>query len=266
LKTADEQNRVQDILQRHRFLLLQAFMPGMTHDLNNANNNAIMSLESLSEIWKTVGPILDRLNEERSGLKIGCLPYDELRAEIPRMFTGVREGLTSIRRVTAELRTYVSPQSEQPPGFLDFNQVVESVTGLLAGFIRRYTNQFHLCYGESLPFVQGDVSVLMQLVIHMVQSVCRAIPNRNTPLEASTARGEGPETVILCISVGKSDTRPQTAWRIVEPVDLAGNNAPVCYSDYSVPAWMLNRLGGRIELPVCPEETAARMILPAVPM
>jgi len=261
-----EQERVQEILERHRFLLLQALMPGLVHDLNNANNNALTNLESLAEIWRTVGPILDRVNEERSGFNVGYLPYDELRAEIPRMFAGVREGLTSIRKAAGELRTYVVPRADLDSEMLDLNRAVESVTGLLAGFIRRYTNQFHLCFGESLPFVRGDGLLLMQLIIHMVQSVCRVIPVRNIPLEAATACGDEPGAVIVRISAGKSDDRPQTAWRTVDPVTLAGADTPVCYSDWSVPAWLAARLGGRLELPVCPEENAARMILPAVPV
>lgn len=253
-----------EIIHAHRMLLLKTCMSGIVHDLNNANNSAMMGIESLSEIWRSVGPLLDRINEERSGFKIGFLSYDELRAEIPRMFSGMREGLITIRSLTDEIRRYVYQGQDQGMEKLDPNGIVEAAAKLILGYVRKCTNNFCLCYAEILPSVLGNFQQLEQVAIHMIQEVCQTLPDRARELKIVTNSQEDGTIVTIEVTAENGNDIAAEAWQRVAPVPEIRYKGPSGFIDLSIAAWIVSNHGGHLEAKACPGALshAVRMLLP----
>ncbi|GEM_PF-6606342 len=256
----------QETIHTHRMILLKTCMPGIVHDLNNANNNAMMGIESLSEIWRTVGPMLDRINEERSGFKIGFLSYDELREEIPRMFSGVREGLTNIRSMTDEIRRYVYQGQDHGMEKIDPNGVVEAAAKLLMGYVRKFTNNFCLCYAKTLPPVHGNFQQLEQVVIHMIQDVCQTLPDRDSKLKIITDSQEEGKIITVEVSAENGNDVATENWQPVDPAPEIRYKGPSSFMDLSFAAWIASNHGGHLEVKTFPGPIshAVRMLVPGI--
>src|SRR5262249_51373374 len=124
------------------------------------------------------------------------LDYPEMRATIPNLIQGVRDGARRIERIIGDLKDFARPPSRTHAWFV-LNDAVQRALRLLAHAIRTRTYRFEVTLGDDLPAMDGDAQQVEQVVVNLVMNALEALPDRDHGVSVSTSFDPSEPAVVL---------------------------------------------------------------------
>jgi len=87
----------------------------VVHEINNANNLAMLNASLLQRLAADISPLLGMLAESHPDLRLGNLPLATVRKELPSILASLGTASERIRVATLELRDRTLPLFEKLP-------------------------------------------------------------------------------------------------------------------------------------------------------
>jgi polar amino acid transport system substrate-binding protein len=191
-----EQRRIEQAAQREREALTRAdkmislgvLVSGVAHEINNPNHSIMLNAPLLRDAWKSIVPIVDERAAGDDALRIGNMPWDEMRGEGVSMIDDIEHAAERIRGIVTELRGFALDQDPGERRAISMNDVVQSSLRLLGNHIRKATTKFSMELADDLPSIHGNQRRLEQVMVNLVINACQALESTECAIVIETGR------------------------------------------------------------------------------
>ncbi|GAM10070.1 sensor protein FixL [Geobacter sp. OR-1] len=265
LRMEEEARSIQSqLIHTNKMASLGLLVAGIAHEINNPNNYIMANAQMLDKIWRDLEPILRAEEQARGDFILGGLPYSRLEGALPEMISAINDGSRRIKTIIGELKNY-SRQGQETNELLDLNRVISSSMLLLTHHVRKYTDNFIIRQGESLPAILGNSHQLEQVVINLIMNALQALTSKEQEVSVTTSYSDEKGMVCLTVSDAGSGIQEGVQERIMEPffttrLDTGGTGLGLSITRSIVMAHQ-----GKIEVDSRPGEgTTVSVYLPVV--
>lgn len=249
--------------QLDKMLALSMLVSGIAHEINNPNNIAMMSAQTLEDVWCHLEPVLDERYQSKGDFRVGPLRYSELREDLPGLATGILDGLTRIQDTVGTLKDYVQERPSCYIEALDINLVVKAAVVMCSGLVKKTTSCFSADYAAELPQVRGDFQKLEQAAINLIQNACQALPDLDRGVHVLTERHAASGGVLIEVRDEGVGIAPENLSQITDPFFTTRREQGASGLGLSVVSTIVAEHQGRIEFTSTVDAgTTACIILP----
>lgn len=191
-----EQRQVEQAAQREREAMTRAdkmislgvLVSGVAHEINNPNHSIMLNAPLLRDAWKSIVPIVNEHAAAYGELRIGNMPWDEMRTEATAMIDDIEQAAERIRGIVTELRGFALDHSAEERRAVPINDVVTSSLRLLGNHLRKATSRFSTVLAPDLPQVQANQRRLEQVLVNLVINACQALESADCAIVIETGR------------------------------------------------------------------------------
>ena len=196
IQDVTEQRRTEQAVQREREAMTRAdklislgvLVSGVAHEVNNPNHSIMLNAPLLRDAWKDVVPLVDRHAETDRDLRVGNMPWGEIRTEGAAMIDDIERASTRIRDIVTELRGFTLDRPAGEWRVVSMNDVVRSSMRLLANHLRKATSRFSMVLAEDLPTFRGHPGRLEQVLVNLVINACQSLESTECAVTIETGR------------------------------------------------------------------------------
>lgn len=266
-KIAEEEAelRKQQLLKADKMASLGVLASGIAHEINNPNNFIMMNAPIFRAVWNGVTPILDKYFDEYGDFTVANMRYTQMRGELPKLFDGIENGSERIRRIIKNMKNYSMkdrPKHRQP---VNMNEVVAAAVSLLAHEIKKSTQYMVIRCSENLPFIQGSIHRLEQVMVNLIQNACQALTDQGKGITIETSLDKkGDEVVVSVIDEGIG-IRAEHMGNIADPFFTTKSDIGGTGLGLSICANIVKEHNGRLEFTSEVEKgTLVRLSLPVL--
>lgn len=256
----------QQLVQADKMAALGVLVSGVAHEINNPNGLILLNLPLLKKAQADSARILDEYAEQHGSFRLGGLPYERMRRELPVMLDDMQEGAQRIKRIVNDLKDFARSDEGALLEPVDVNDAAAKALRLLEPTIRKSTDHMRTDFAQGLPKVMGSSQRIEQVVINLVLNACQALPDRSRSVEVSTARDESGPGVRLTVRDEGHGVAPENIPRLTDPFFTTKRDIGGTGLGLSVSAGIVKELGGTLDFSSTPGfGTVVTLRLPATP-
>jgi polar amino acid transport system substrate-binding protein len=100
---------------------------------------------------------------------------------------------------------------------VDMNEVVKAAMGLLAGYLKQYSNRVTVELSSCLPSIKGSFQRMEQVVVNLIQNACQALPDKSHGIALETRYETRPSRVVVSVLDEGVGIKPEHMDRIFDP-------------------------------------------------
>ncbi len=192
----EHQMRSIDLIQSAKMAALGTLTAGIGHEIGNPANFISINAPLLEGFWREAIPVLDAHAAAHPDFRIGKQPWPDARDLVPDLFEGISAGVTRIRRLIGDLRTFSLPDTGAQQA-LDVNQAVEAAISLTRHALERATRSLIVSLGPDLPLVNGSIQRLEQALVNIILNACQALSSAEQGITIATRRSDGRIRIVI---------------------------------------------------------------------
>ena len=254
----------EELAEADKMISLGILVSGVAHEINNPTHSIMLNVPLIRQAFEDALPVLEGHARTHADFKLANLPFEEMRADVPRIIDEIREGAERIRFIVSELKNYARREDSAEMAPLHVNDVVEAALTLLAGPIKKATTRFSKDLGEDLPPVRGNLRRLEQVVINLVLNACQALPDRERAVRVATLFDPARNKVCIVVEDEGRGIRPEDMNHIKDPFFTTRRESGGTGLGLAVSARITEEHGGRLDFTSEPDRgTRAVLSLPA---
>jgi PAS domain S-box-containing protein len=173
------------LMHADKMISLGVLVSGVAHEINNPNHSIMLNAPMLRQAWGSVLPIVDDHASRHVDVRVGNLPWEEMRSEISSMIDDIEHAAERIRAILNELRGFALAHDPGEHRAVSMNEIVQSSLRLLGNHVRKATSRFSVKLADDLPAVSADQRRLEQVLVNLVINACQALerPDRAVAIE-----------------------------------------------------------------------------------
>jgi len=150
-------------------------------------------------------------------LRLGGLPYSEIRDNLPAMLADVRSGSDRISRIVKSLMDFAREDAAAPRDELDVNHLIEECLVILRHKIKQCTDRFHFAPGEGIPPVKGNQQRLEQVLANLIVNALEALPTKDAAVSVFSRYDGRKHMAEISVSDEGVGMAPEVMARVFEP-------------------------------------------------
>jgi len=190
----ENERQIQDIDRLH---LLEFILPGVIHEINNANQITLLSGEILGEICDGLQTVTDRYFKEHGEFYLAGLPYSILRGEMSSYLTKILNSTHQIQTILAEVRSFSKAIDSERSERICLNRLIEGALVLLANPIRKSTNRLEVELDPEIPEIEGCACQIQQVLLDLLRNAMCALRSKSESIRVQS-RYNPKEAIVEC--------------------------------------------------------------------
>lgn len=234
------------LMQADKMISLGILVAGVAHEINNPNNAIMLNIDIIQKLVDKAIPLLDEKAEAIGDFNISGLPYSELKAEIPTLFTGVVESSNRIKKIVAGLKDYARENSSELKEKIKITEVIDSSLLLLSHMTKRAVAQLNVSYQENLPLIIGNFQQIEQVFINLIQNACESAPGRKIKLDINVAYDPQSDRIRVNVSDNGNGIPEKNLKRLTDPFFTTKRNSGGTGLGLSISAGIVRAHGGEL--------------------
>jgi signal transduction histidine kinase len=251
------------IAEFERLKTLGVLSAGVAHEINTPNNAIIRNLPVLSEIWKELSPVIQRLETETGGFSIRGWSSSELFREVPAILADTYSAGTQIKKIVDDLKDYAREGAGSRMESVDLFEVAAYAARLLKPAIDRTTSRFRMDARPPIPRALGDFRKLTQVVVNVLENSLQSLADPDAAIVLEVRGGDG-RAIVECRDEGCGMDESVVA-RVFEPFFTTKGDAGGTGLGLPVAQGIVKDHGGDITIISAPDRgTTVRVSLPAM--
>jgi len=242
-----EQAQRRKLIQAEKLASLGELVAGVAHEVNNPNHTIALNADILAGAWASASPILDSALAGREGDLIGGMEWAELKAEAPRLLSGIAAASRDIDAIVRGLKDYARGEARPETEEVSLNLVVKAALTLLSNYIKKATRRLELELEEGMPPVRAHFQRLEQVTVNLIQNACQALTDPEQVIRISTSYEEETGAVRLIVADGGKGMSPELLERIKDPFFTTKHDVGGIGLGVSISESIVAEYGGRLE-------------------
>ncbi len=190
---------------------------GLAHEIGNPNQVIRLGADFFARAWGAAESALDRSAREDADLRVGGIPWQQARAEVPAAIENIRAACVRIDAVVRGLVRFARPDSDAPPTLLDLNLVVTAALTRTTALVRPCPRHIAVDLAPTLPPVRGCLAKMQEAIVNVVTNACQSLRSPQDALGVSTAFDDGTKEVVLLVVDGGRGMSPAQLQQIKDP-------------------------------------------------
>ncbi len=192
------------LIQTEKMSGLGQLVAGVAHEINNPVSFIYSNIKYAEEYVQNVMQLIElyQNTDDYSATDIEeYIEYIELeflQADLPKLFTSMKEGATRIRDIVLSLKNF-SRTDEAGMKLVDIHQGIESTLLILQHRLKPQSNRCEIQvikkYGE-LPLVECHVNQINQVFMNLLTNAIDALESYNQEHSPCNSQGNSPEMIV----------------------------------------------------------------------
>lgn len=259
----EAERRRQQLIEADKMASLGILVAGVAHEINNPNNFISMNTPILKRAWGDCVPIMEKYAEAHGDFTLAGIPFSEMRNHFPELFSGILDGSERIKKIVLNLRDYARQGISDMEQLFNVNDAVNAALVLLAGPLKKATNDLTVCCAEHLPEVKGNLQRAEQVIINVMQNAYQALGDPSQSLHISTRYDKKNKQVVVEVRDKGPGIPKKDLKRIQDPFFTTKRDAGGTGLGLSISAGIMEEHGGRLEFDSEPGEgTTVSIVFP----
>ncbi|MFP5238283.1 MAG: transporter substrate-binding domain-containing protein [Acidobacteriota bacterium] len=255
----------QQLVQADKMAALGILVSGVAHEINNPNGLILLNIPILRKVQADTARILDDHLARHGDFRLGGIPYERMRNELPAMLEEMFDGAQRIKRIVNDLKDFARSDEARAREPVDVNQAAGKAARLLDRAIRQATDHFRTDLGQGLPPVLGNAQRIEQVVVNLLLNACQALPDRTRAVTLATRYNRDSDCVELTVRDEGVGIAPEHMPHLTDPFFTTKRAQGGTGLGLSVSAGIVKDMGGVLEFQSSPGHgTAATLSLPAI--
>ena len=242
-----QKNMELQLLQTDKLAALGQLVSGIAHEINNPNTFIRGNVTIVQEAMNDILPILDRIYQQQSDLRIARLNYDVFRQNIPILIQDMAQGTNRIKTIVEGLRKFAKRDDGTLNDDVSLNAIIESCLRLTANQIGR-SARVKLNLDPALPLFKGNSQRLEQVVVNILINASQAMENKKGTITISTSFQEKNQQLLLKISDDGKGIDEKTMKQIFDPFFTTKRHQGGTGLGLSIALSIIEQHKGRIEV------------------
>ena len=218
-KHADEATRAiqAKLIQTNKMTSLGLMVSGLSHEVNNPNNNIKLAAHLLAKSWQDILPLLESHFREEGDFRIGGQWFSQAKEILPSHIVRINENSRRIESILCNLRDFARKGAADLHCRTDINNIVTLASSIINVQIKQHTRNFKLRLQENIPLIRGNPQQLEQVVINLIMNALHALSDKSRKVLIITKfEPNGNYVIIKVIDEGKG-MPPEVKNRVCEP-------------------------------------------------
>lgn len=249
LKRAEEEAefRWRALVEAEKLATLGVLVASVAHEVNNPNNFIMLNVPLITDAWRDITPILDRILKEEGDFQIGGLPYSQMRESMPTLLKNILEGSRRINAIVAKLRNYGRRQSDEAPAAVNINEIAQSAASVIQNLINKSTDNFFMSLDDGIPPVRGNFQELEQVIINLLTNACAALDGKKKMIHVTTHHDGETGNVKIEVEDEGTGISKENISRIAEPFFTTKGQKGGMGLGLAISSGIIKRHGGTME-------------------
>jgi len=206
-------DRQKMLVQADKLTSLGTLVAGVAHEVNNPNNFIMFNAPQLEDIWEQLEPVIKELYGTLPE-RVDDMDFDELNEFVHELFNGINQGSSRIKQIVKNLKNYIQDKPVDMTAPVSVGDVIDGAMLLLGNPIRKATSNFSVSVQENIPAIHGDIGMIEQVLINLVQNACHALPDTNCALTVQAFHDTENNKVVVSVE-DKGKGIPKEAMKFV---------------------------------------------------
>jgi signal transduction histidine kinase len=253
------------IAELEKLKTLGVLAAGVAHEVNTPNNAVIRNMPVISEVWRELAPIVERLMRESEGARIGGWTIEELMLELPELLADTYNAGLQIKKIVEDLKDYARDSSSSPPEQVDLSAVAAYAARLLQPLVGRSTRRFVLDAPAGLPPATANFQKLTQVAVSILENALQSLSSRDAGVSLRTSFDPERSLLVLECEDEGVGIHPALLDKVFEPFFTTKRDSGGTGLGLSVAHGIVRDAGGEIAIDSRQGRgTRVRVVLPAM--
>ncbi len=241
---AELRRNQQQLVQADKMAALGVLVSGVAHEINNPNGLILLNMPILKDVCSDA---LAALEQQRTEVELGGLPFLRIKEELPLMLDEMHEGARRIKRIVEDLKDFARQDDAAIREPLDLNRVAQAAVRLVERSLRSATHRFEARYAPELPLLRGNAQRIEQVLVNLLLNACQALSDPERGIFLQTFSDPQAGTVVLVLHDEGCGIAPEHMARLTDPFFTTKRESGGTGLGLSVSAGIIKEHGGSLQ-------------------
>lgn len=196
---AEQQSHKQQeqLFQAAKLASLGTLVSGVAHEINNPTTSMLLNAPLLKKMWEGILKNLEQGDLNKQNPVIAGMPFSQVKERIPKLLDHMVEGSKRIKEIVAELKDFARSSPPELNDQVNLNQAAQKAISLVTNVINKHTNRFNVYFAQQIPYFQGNLQKIEQVIINLIVNACQALTDPTQSISLSTSFDSDKKLVIL---------------------------------------------------------------------
>ncbi|MBL0226657.1 MAG: PAS domain S-box protein [Geobacteraceae bacterium] len=236
------------LIQTNKMTSLGFLVSGIAHEINNPNNNILLSAQLLNNTWQDVVPILDRRFDEEGDYILAGDFYSEVRQSIPKYFNMITDGSRRIEIIINNLRDFTIKSKSELTQEVDVNRIASISASILQHQIKKHTRNFTLSLSPVPLTIKGNQQQLEQVLVNLIVNAIQSLSSIDRAVRLTTGYDASQQSVIVTVSDEGCGIQPEHLPYVFDPFFSTKLESGGTGLGLAISSNIIKEHGGRLEI------------------
>lgn len=217
-RNISEQKTIEkQLFQAQKMEAIGTLVAGVAHEINNPINLILFNLPLFEKMWQDLLPILNAHAKDAPDQKIGGLPPDFVKQNLPRLISDMEMAANRVARIINGLKGFARKSNPAEKSSVQVNTAVQNAVRLADATLKKSKTIMELDLVEDLPLINANLQNLEQIVLNLIINALESIRHNYGKVRIATKRVRNPSSITIEVSDNGRGINPKVAEKIFDP-------------------------------------------------
>lgn len=217
-RNISEQKTIEkQLFQAQKMEAIGTLVAGVAHEINNPINLILFNLPLFEKMWQDLLPILNAHAKDAPDQKIGGLPPDFVRQNLPRLISDMEMAANRVARIINGLKGFARKSNPAEKSNVQVNTAVQNAVRLAAATAKKSKTVMELDLDDELPLINANLQNLEQIVLNLIINALESIHHNYGKVRITTKQVRSPSAIAIEVSDNGRGINPKVAEKIFDP-------------------------------------------------
>ena len=214
---SEQKGTEKQLVQAQKMEALGTLVAGVAHEINNPINLVLFNLPLLEKMWQDLLPILVVHTQKMPDKKIGGLPPDFVKENLPRLISDMEMAANRVARIVSGLKGFARKSNPAEKSNISVNVAVNNAARLADSTLKKSKTVMMLDLGSDLPVLHANMQNIEQVVLNLIINALESIGHNYGEVRISTKWIQENNTIVIKVRDNGRGINPAVAEKIFDP-------------------------------------------------
>jgi PAS domain S-box-containing protein len=217
-RNISEQKAIEkQLFQAQKMEAIGTLVAGVAHEINNPINLILFNLPLFEKMWQDLLPILNAHSSKAPDKKIGGLPPDFVKQNLPRLISDMEMAANRVAQIINGLKGFARKSNPAEKSNVPVNTAVQNAVRLADATVKKSKTIMELDLAADLPLISANLQNLEQIVLNLIINALESIRHNHGKVRISTKLLHKDKTIAIQVCDNGRGINPKVAEKIFDP-------------------------------------------------